>query len=289
MPAALADARPAVVESDDGTAGVGVRGRPHPQIGLNAVVGRPKDEWTMEPAHFDDMRQGCWDIHARIADMDVDGVWASLHFPSLIAGFCGHDLLPLLGPRARPGLRAGVERLAPRRVGRHLPRPVHPAPARRGSPIPRSPPPRCGATPQRGFRAVSFLEQPVDIGLPSMHTDHWDPFLRGLRGDRHRRVPALRLVGLVGVALARRAARAAAPRCSRSTRCVTSADWLWSGVPLRFPGLRHRLAEGGIDWVPMLIDRLDYVMDHSASGGGRRVGRRRSPRPRCCSGTSGSA
>ena len=49
---------------------------------------------------------------------------------------------------------------------------------------------------------------------------------------------------------------------------VTCADWLWSGVPVRFPGLRICLAESGIDWVPMLRNRIDYVMDHSASGQG---------------------
>ncbi len=49
---------------------------------------------------------------------------------------------------------------------------------------------------------------------------------------------------------------------------VTCADWLWSGIPVRFPGLRICLAESGIDWVPMLINRIDYVMDHSATGSG---------------------
>jgi predicted TIM-barrel fold metal-dependent hydrolase len=49
---------------------------------------------------------------------------------------------------------------------------------------------------------------------------------------------------------------------------VTAADWLWSGVPVRFPSLRVCLAESGIDWVPMLIHRIDYVMDHSATGQG---------------------
>ena len=43
----------------------------------------------MEPARFDEMRRGCWDIEARVADMDLDGVCASLCFPSLIAGFAG--------------------------------------------------------------------------------------------------------------------------------------------------------------------------------------------------------
>ena len=43
----------------------------------------------MEAARFDEMRRGCWDIDARIADMDLAGIWASLNFPSLIAGFAG--------------------------------------------------------------------------------------------------------------------------------------------------------------------------------------------------------
>ncbi len=47
---------------------------------------------------------------------------------------------------------------------------------------------------------------------------------------------------------------------------LAAGEWLWSGVPLRFPGLHVALSEGGIGWVPMLMDRADYVLDHSASG-----------------------
>ncbi len=47
---------------------------------------------------------------------------------------------------------------------------------------------------------------------------------------------------------------------------VAAADWLWAGIPTRFPELDVAFSEGGISWVPMLIDRIDYVMDHSASG-----------------------
>ncbi|MCL5444894.1 MAG: amidohydrolase, partial [Actinobacteria bacterium] len=47
---------------------------------------------------------------------------------------------------------------------------------------------------------------------------------------------------------------------------VAAAEWLWSGVPIRFPRLSVALSEGGIGWVPMLMDRVDYVVAHSASG-----------------------
>ena len=47
---------------------------------------------------------------------------------------------------------------------------------------------------------------------------------------------------------------------------LAAADWLWARIPVRFPALDVALSEGGIGWVPMLLDRLDYVMEHSASG-----------------------
>ncbi|MHB8669566.1 MAG: amidohydrolase family protein, partial [Acidimicrobiales bacterium] len=47
---------------------------------------------------------------------------------------------------------------------------------------------------------------------------------------------------------------------------IASADWLWSGACTKFPNLKIALSEGGIGWVNMLADRVDYVLDHSASG-----------------------
>jgi predicted TIM-barrel fold metal-dependent hydrolase len=38
------------------------------------------------------MRRGTYDIHARIRDMDIDGVYASLVFPSMVWGFCGQRI-----------------------------------------------------------------------------------------------------------------------------------------------------------------------------------------------------
>jgi hypothetical protein len=47
---------------------------------------------------------------------------------------------------------------------------------------------------------------------------------------------------------------------------VSAADWLWARVPTRFPNIKVAFSEGGISWVPMLIDRITYVLDHSAVG-----------------------
>ena len=43
------------------------QGTLRPSIGLNAVVGRPREDWLVEPTRFDEMRRGAWDIEARIA------------------------------------------------------------------------------------------------------------------------------------------------------------------------------------------------------------------------------
>ena len=264
VPAALVDAAPRIEVADDGTEAWLFEGRRHPQIGLNAVVGRPKEEWSMEPANFADMRRGCWDPVARLADMDVDGVWASLHYPSLIAGFCGSNFSRCSDPElglacVRAWNDWHLEEWVGPRTDRFIPLQlpwlsdpeVAAAEVRRNA--------------ERGFRAVSFLEQPVDMGLPSLHTDHWDPFLRaceetgtvvclhcassGWSASRSPYAPLELLTTLFPV-----------------NALVTCADWLWSGVPVRFPALRICLAESGIDWVPMLVNRIDYVMDHSATG-----------------------
>ena len=57
----------------------------------------------MEPFRFDQMRPGCYDVDARVRDMDINGVWASVNFPSMITGFCGRVFFNAR-PRARPGV-----------------------------------------------------------------------------------------------------------------------------------------------------------------------------------------
>src|SRR3546814_1509263 len=58
-------------------------GQRFPTIGLNAVVGRPRSEYGMEPSAFDQLRPGTYDPRLRVDDMNANGVLASLNFPTM--------------------------------------------------------------------------------------------------------------------------------------------------------------------------------------------------------------
>jgi len=264
MPAKLADRAPRVVVEPGGQQVWVYEGRTYPNVGLNAVVGRPRESWSMDPARFDEMRPGCYDIEARLADMDLNGVWASLCFPSLVAGFCGSVFsgssdpeLGLACVRAWNAWHIEVwagthpERIIPLQLPWLADIEVAAAEVR--------------ANAARGFKAVSFPEFPAQLHLPSIFSHAWDPFFA-----------ACEETGTV-VCL-HTGASAWAPLPSPDppfellptlfpvNGLVAAAEWLWSGVALRFPGLSVAFSEGGIGWVPMLLDRVDYVLRHSASG-----------------------
>ncbi len=89
LPSRFADLAPKIIENDQGHQVWEFDGAVYTQVGMNAVAGRRPEDIKVEPTRFEDMRRGCWNIDDRIADMDINGVWASLNFPSMITGFCG--------------------------------------------------------------------------------------------------------------------------------------------------------------------------------------------------------
>jgi hypothetical protein len=56
--------------------------------GLNAVAGKKREEFSPEPITYEDMRPGCYDPAARVADMNQGFVLASMLFPSF-PRYCG--------------------------------------------------------------------------------------------------------------------------------------------------------------------------------------------------------
>src|SRR3989440_9715711 len=82
------DVAPRLVHKDDGTDVWGYEGKEIPNIGLNAVAGRPPEEYGMEPTSFDELRRGTYDITERVRDMNANGVLGSMCFPSF-PNLCG--------------------------------------------------------------------------------------------------------------------------------------------------------------------------------------------------------
>jgi predicted TIM-barrel fold metal-dependent hydrolase len=263
IPAKFARQAPHIVEADDGVQNWLYEDRRYPNVGLNAVVGRPKESWSLDPARFDEMRPGCFDIHARVADMDINGIWAAVCFPSLVAGFCGSVFSRSRDPELGLAcMRAWNDwhidhwaaEYPERIIALQLPwlADVELAAA------------EVRANAARGFKAVSFPEFPSQLGFPSIFTGEWDPFLAACQDTET-------------VICLHTGASSWAPLPSPSppfellptlfpvNALIAAAEWLWSGVPLRFPDIAISMAEGGIGWVPMLLDRVDYVLDHSAS------------------------
>ncbi len=76
------------METRDGIEGWVYEDKFMPSSGLSAVAGKKKEEFSPMPLPYAEMRPGCYDSKARIADMDQSGILASLCFPT-ITRFCG--------------------------------------------------------------------------------------------------------------------------------------------------------------------------------------------------------
>jgi len=258
VPAALAERAPRVIEKDDHTEVWMYDGEEIPNVGFNAVVGRPVSEYSFEPARFDEMRKGAWDIHERIRDMDVNGIFASLCFPSFLPGFAGQRIQVGRDPElALATVRAWndwhLEEWAGTYPGRIIPcqLPYLLDPTVAADEVRRNA--------ERGFKAVTFSEGPYALGLPSLHSGHWDPLMQaceetgtvinlhigssGTSPSTSSDAPA----DVIGVLFFGYAMFAA-------------VDWLYSLIPVRYPDIRICLSEGGIGWVPALLDRLDHML-----------------------------
>ena len=260
----LADRAPRVVETEEGHEVWQFDGRVFFQVGLNAVVGRPREDWVVEPTRFDEMRPGCYDIDARVRDMDINGVWASVNFPSQITGFCG----AVFSRCSDPELGLAVTRAwndwffdewyspAPDRIVpmgiTYLADPVEGAAEIRRNAA-------------RGFTAVTLPEQPHRIGMEPIFSSWWDPIIAACAETDT--VICLH-VGSTGVADMPPGAPMVALGATLfgQLSLAACAEWLWSGYPVKHPDLKIAMSEGGIGWVAMLHDRLENIVDRSGYG-----------------------
>ncbi len=237
------------------------QGQPIPNIGLNAVVGRRPEEYGVEPTAYDQMRPGCYDVHERIRDMNANGVLASMCFPSF-PSFCGALFARQQDKTlARVMLQAyndwHIDEWCGSYPGRFIPLALPPIwdPALMAQEV------RRGA--RKGCHAVSFTENPEKVlpGLPSLHSDHWDPFWQACSDEGT--VVAIHIGSASGMQFTSMDSPVDVMITTTPISIMNcAADLLWSPILRKFPGIRFALSEGGIGWIPYFLERADYVYGH---------------------------
>jgi predicted TIM-barrel fold metal-dependent hydrolase len=230
-------------------------GEPVADFGLDVVAGKDPHDIDLAPLGYQDMRSGCHDIAERIRDMDADGVWAQLCFPTF-AGAAGTTF-----SRARdPELGVACVRAyndfvldewcdyAPDRQIPLVLVPFWDVPAAVAE---------VERTAALGARSVSLLEAPHRLGLPSYNSEHWDPLLRACE---EAELPVSMNLGSCGApqGVARDADAFVSIALFGVGSLMACVDLLMSPVFHRFPGLRVVLSEAGIGWIPYVLERTDY-------------------------------
>jgi predicted TIM-barrel fold metal-dependent hydrolase len=250
---------PRLVRKEDGADYWQFAGKTYATLGLNAIDLR--GEFNPNPVSYDVLRPGCYDPAARIEDMDRDGVLASLVFPSTFPRFCGQTFseandkdLGLACIRAYNDWM--VEEWSGAAPGRFIPMVIVPL---WDPTLARDEVLRCA---EKGAKAVAFSENPAALGLPSIHDKgrYWDPLFEATNDTG---MPLCMHIG----------SSSKLPSTSEDSPLIvtialtplnafyTACDWLFSGLFLRFPQLKICLSEGGIGWIPYLLERCDYAME----------------------------
>ena len=228
-----------------------------PMGSCRALPGHPVEGYPPAPgtANFDEIRPGCYDPVARLEDMDRDTVWGQLCFPNY-ARFAGHRFF--LGVS---DLDLGLACLqtyndylldewcatAPDRLYGAVILPLHDVDLAVAE---------LERTAAKGAKAIAFSENPTVLGLPSVHTDHWERLWDAVEavdlpvcmhiGSSSRLMttsvdaPPTVLVSLNGV-----------------NSMMAAVDWLLGGILERHPELRVILSEGGAGWIPYILERTD--------------------------------
>jgi predicted TIM-barrel fold metal-dependent hydrolase len=254
VPARHRDAAPRVVELEGGQQVWQYQGKQYATLGLNAVAGKPFEEFGNEPTRYEDMMPGAYDPVARVRDMDIDGIQAQLCFPTF-PRFAGTMFLEGEDREvALDSVRAYndfvLDEWCASAPGRYIPMTILPLwdPQLAAAEFRR--------TVDKGALTVGFPENPSPLGLPSFHTDHWDPVLAlanetGVPLSMHFGTSAVRpphspdapfavIIALMG--------------CNSMFALV---DLVFSPVFKKFPDLKIALSEGGIGWMPYMIERME--------------------------------
>lgn len=252
----LRDRGPKATDTRDGVVWE-LDGERFPFAGLGASAGIPLAERRAGMRHWDDVRPGCYNPTERVKDMDVDGVVASLCFPSSLPGFGGSRFnrledreLGLACIQAYNDFQtdewAGS---APGRLFGMVLLPYWDPQLAVGEVL---------RTAEKGAVAVSFSENPARQGFPSLHDPerYWDPVFAAAEET------GMPLCIHFGSSSFMMSSAADAPKIVESCAGPLNSqlaliDWIFSGVFERFPRLQMVLSESYLGWVPFVVEHCD--------------------------------
>ena len=265
LPAKWRDQAPKAIHTPEGNDVWTFNGTVIPNVGLNAVAGRPKEEYGVEPTSFDEMRPGCYDVHERIKDMNAGGVLGSMCFPSFpgFAGrlFAAHPDKEFAADLIRAYNDWHILEWCNAYPGRFIPMalPMIWSAEETAAEVRR--------VAAMGCHSMTFTENPVPLGQPSYHTGYWDPLFEALVDCTTVLSIHLGSSGQL-VVTAPEAPMDVMIQMQPMNVSTAAADLLWSDIPRRYPDVRIALSEGGSGWVPYFMDRADrtYNMHHLWTG-----------------------
>ncbi|MBB2991897.1 putative TIM-barrel fold metal-dependent hydrolase [Mycolicibacterium iranicum] len=259
------DEAPRLVHNPDGSDTWQFRDVVIPNVALNAVAGRPKEEYGLEPQGLDEIRPGCWQVDERVKDMNAGGILGSMCFPSF-PGFAGR-LFATEDPEFSLALVQAyndwhVEEWCGAYPARFIPMtlPVIWDPEACAKEIRRNA--------ERGVHSLTFSENPSAMGYPSFHDfDHWKPMWDALVDTDTVLNVHIGSSGRLAIT---------APDAPMDVMITlqpmnivqAAADLLWSRPIKEYPDLKIALSEGGTGWIPYFLERVDrtYEMHSTWTG-----------------------
>jgi predicted TIM-barrel fold metal-dependent hydrolase len=210
---------------------------------------------------YDELDVGFYDSVARTKAMDRDSVLAALCFP-LFPRYCGQTFYEAKDKDfALVCLQAYndwmIDEWCGSVPGRFIPLVIVPLwdPALAAAEVH-----RCAA---KGAKAIAFSENPYKLGLPSLHDagNYWDPLLAAANETK------MPLCIHFGSSSSMPKTSPDAPLLVTGTLAPTNlisalVDWIFSGKLIDgdispFPDLKICLSEGGIGWIPYILERCD--------------------------------